>query len=192
MKKTVLFISILFFLFSSAAWAEEQKITINGPVIQTKEKSISVSFNIEVSPSYKEAIRSELKKEFNVFVDLFRYWNIWPDEFITGKKYIRTLSIDPIKKEYIGSSFDGEVFVYKRFKSFESMLKWVLDFKDAFTKDFQGLDPGSYYVKITIESKKTGIPSLITDIFFLLPVHEIKLEKRSPFLYWNGKNIRTR
>ena len=193
MKKTVLLIAItLLYLISSAARAEESSILINGPEVKTGNDNISVSFSIDVSASYKKSIRSELKKEFNVFVDLFRSWNIWPDEFIAGKKYVRTLSVDPIKKEYIGSSFDGETFVYKRFKSFESMLKWVLDFKDAFKKSFKGLNPGSYYVKITIESKKTGIPSLITDIFFLLPVHEIKIEKKSSLLYWDGKKLRTK
>ncbi len=189
-KKTVVIILLILFPFVSSVGAEEKGLTISGPFIKTEGARFTVSFELKATKQYSQSIRQSLTKEFNVYVDLFRHWGIWPDEFIKGKKYVRTLSIDPIKKEFVGGSFDGEVYLYKRFKGFESLLKWFLTFDKALEESMVGLEPGRYYVKVTVESKKSGLSSLISNILILLPVHDLKIEKSSPYLLWDGKILR--
>ncbi len=189
-KDKIIILLFILFSFVSQAVADEQGLKISDLNIKTKGASISVSFELKVTDAYSQAIRHGLTKEFNVYVDIFRHWDIWPDEFIKGKKYVRTLSIDPIKKEYVGGSFDGEVYLYKRFKGYESLLKWFLRFDNALQESMEGLDPGKYYVKVTVESKKSGLSSLISNILFLLPVRELKIEKSSSFLIWDGKTVK--
>ena len=189
-KNKIIILLLILLSFVSLAGADEQGISISEIDIKTEGPTLNVSFDLKVTQAYSQSIRQGLTKEFNVYVDIFRHWDIWPDEFIRGKKYVRTLSIDPIKKEYIGGSFDGEVYLYKRFKGYESLLRWFLRFDNALQESMEGLDPGRYYVKVTVESKKSGLSSLISNILILLPVHELKIEKNSPFLIWDGKTIR--
>ncbi|RMG74139.1 MAG: DUF4390 domain-containing protein [Nitrospirae bacterium] len=190
-KILFLLIAVIFLIIPLNLRAEEPPLVIEGPeILIIKDSTIGVNFNLNLSPQYREAIKKGLTKEFNIYIDLFRHWNVWPDEFIKGKKYVRTFSIDPIKKEFIGGSFDGKVYLYKRFKGPESLIDWFLRFDNAYETTLEGLEPGRYYIKITVESKKSGLSSLISNILIILPVHEVKVEKNSPFLLWDGKTLK--
>ncbi len=71
-----------------------------------------------------------MTKEFRFYIDLFRVWKIWPDEFVLNRSFIRTLRSDPVKKEYLATSSDGNTIIQKRFKSLESMMQWALRIND--------------------------------------------------------------
>ena len=34
-------------------------------------------------------LKRGISKEITFYIDLFKVWNIWPDEFIAGRKIVR-------------------------------------------------------------------------------------------------------
>lgn len=131
-------------------------------------------------------IRQGVDKELRIYVDLFRVWNIWPDEFVTGKSYMRAFKVDPIKKEYSATSNDGSVIVEKRFRSFESMLDWTLTVAELKLTNTRELDPANYFVKVTVESKIRKKPPLIGYLLIFLPENEFKITKKSTIFTIEG------
>ncbi len=77
-----------------------------------------------------QELNNGMTKEFRFYIDLFRVWKIWPDEFVLNKSFIRTLKCDPVKKEFLATSSDGNTIIQKRFKSLESMIQWALSIND--------------------------------------------------------------
>jgi hypothetical protein len=94
-----------------------------------------------------------------------------------------------MKKEFIAISFDGKILLQKRFKSFESMLKWAFNFRDIMVANLKSLPEAVYFVKITAEAKSKGIPSIISELFFFLPSREFKIERKSFYFRWRGRKI---
>ena len=39
--------------------------------------------------------KNGIAKEITFYIDLFRVWNMWPDEFVLGKTIVKTLRVDP-------------------------------------------------------------------------------------------------
>ena len=95
-----------------------------------------------------------------------------------------------MKKEYIASSFDGERLVEKRFRSFESMTRWALTFSNFYLTNMKGLASGTYFVRITAESRLGNIPSLFSEIFFFLPNREFNVSRDSALFKWNGSSLK--
>jgi len=178
---TLLFFFCFFFL---PVLSEGQSIT--GPEVRLNNNEIYVSFSLSLEDKHIQEIAQGLDKELKFYIDLFRVWRIWPDEFVLGKAYTRTLKSDPIKKEYVAASNDGNVLIKKRFKTPESMLAWTLSVKDLKLTNTRELDPGQYFVKITAESKIRKFPPVIGYLFIFLSENEFKIEKRSFFFPIEG------
>jgi len=170
----------IFFLLSTLFFpvlSEGQVIA--GPEVRLANNDIYVSFSLNLEDKNLEEIRRGIDKELKLYVDLFRVWKIWPDEFVLGKTYIRTLKADPIKKEFVATSSDGSTLVERRFKSFESMISWTLSVKDMKLTSTREIDPGEYFVKVTIESKIRKLPPVIGYLFIFLSENEFKIVKDS-------------
>ncbi|MCE5313026.1 MAG: DUF4390 domain-containing protein [Nitrospiraceae bacterium] len=123
-------------------------------------------------------LREGVKKELTFYVDLLRVWKIWPDEFVTGRKFTRILSADPIKNEFICETIENNIKYRKRFKDFESMTAWAFsldEFRLASTKE---LEPGIYFVRLTIESKIRKLPSILKAIM-IIPETEFSINADS-------------
>ncbi len=185
MIKRLFLILSLSLLFLHGAEA----LDIKGPYLDFDESTIRVSFQFGLDPADADEIRKGISKELIFYIDLFRLWKSWPDEFIAGKKIIRKIRCDPMKKEYIASSFDGETLKEKRFKSFDSMMKWSLGFEDLYLTSLEGMPSGTYFVRTTVESRLRKIPSLFSEIFFFLPDREFKISRDSPLFRWNGSSL---
>ncbi len=116
MKKYILLIficsvsllSLLFLTFSPAQAAE-----VIGPEVKVQDREIVVSTGLSLDENYLEELRNGVTKEFRFYIDLFRVWNMWPDEFILSRSFIRTLTSDPVKMEYTATSGDGK-YGYKK------------------------------------------------------------------------------
>lgn len=160
--------------------------TITGPDVKLSNNDIHVSFSLVLEDKNIQEIAQGIDKELKFYIDLFRVWRIWPDEFVLGKTYTRTLKVDPIKKEYIAKSNDGSVMIKKRFKSLESMLQWTLSVKDLKLTNTRELDPGQYFVRITTESRIRKFPPVIGYLFIFLSENEFKIEKDSAFFPIEG------
>ncbi len=161
----------------SPALSEGQVIA--GPEVRLANNDIYVSFSLNLTDKILEEMRSGIDKELKIYVDLFRVWKVWPDEFVLGKTYTRTLKADSIKKEYVATSLDGNTLIERRFKSFESMIKWTLSVKDMKLTNIREIEAGQYFVRITIESKIRKLPPVIGYFIIFLSENEFKVVKDS-------------
>ena len=171
---TIFFLLIMLF---PPALSEGQVIA--GPEVRIVNNDIYVSFSLSLEEKNLQEIRQGIDKELKIYVDLFKVWKVWPDEFVLGKTYTRTLKADPIKKEYVSTSLDGNTLIERRFKSFESMISWALSVKDTKLINIREIEPGQYFVKITIESKIRKLPPVIGYLFIFVSENEFKIVKDS-------------
>ena len=170
-------IFFLFIMFFSPVLTEGQVIA--GPEVRTANNDIYVSFSLNLEDKHLEEIRRGIDKELKIYIDLFKVWKVWPDEFVLGKTYTRTLKADPIKKEYVSTSLAGNTLIERRFKSFESMIAWATSVKDMKLTNIREIEPGQYFVKITIESKVRKLPPVIGYLFIFVSENEFKIVKDS-------------
>jgi hypothetical protein len=154
---------------------------VDGPEVKIQGGEIQVTTSLSLDDKYLNELRNGIKKEFHFYIDIFRVWNMWPDEFISSKSFTRTLRSDPVKMEFVATSSDGATQIKKRFKSFESMLKWSLSIDDLKLGSIRNLEPGTYFVRVTVESKIRQFPPVIGYFMIFLPENEFKITKDSPF-----------
>lgn len=168
---------VLFCMLFVPAWSSAQ--TLTGPEIRLEDSDIFVSFSLLLDDRRIEEIRNGIEKELSIHVDLFRKWQVWPDEFVLGKAFLRTVRVNPIKKEFVASSNDGSVMIIRRFKSFESMLGWTLTMKDLKLTNVRELEPGQYFVRISVASRIRKLPPVIGYLFIFVSEHEFRLTQDS-------------
>jgi hypothetical protein len=84
--------------------------------------------------------------------------------------------------EYAATSSDGSTLIHNRFKTFESMVKWALSINDLKLANTRELEPGEYFVRVTVESKIRKLPPVIGYFMIFLPENEFKIKKDSPFI----------
>jgi hypothetical protein len=159
---------------------------ISGPDVRLANNEIYVSFSLVLGQKQVREIGEGIDKELKFYVDLFRVWKVWPDEFVLGKFYTRKLKADPIKKEYVATSNDGSVIIERRFRSFESMLAWTLSVRDLRLTNTRELEPGQYFVRITAESKIRKLPPVIGQFIIFLSENEFKVRKDSGLIVIEG------
>jgi hypothetical protein len=184
MKRAILLVFIIVAMCVSVP-SEAQEIT--GPEVKLVNNDIYVTFSLKLKDERVQEIRDGLDKDLKFYVDLFRVWNVWPDEFILGKVFTKTIKSDPIKKEYVATSFDGSTFIQKRFRTFESMLGWTFGFRDLKLANTRELEKGRYFVRITIESKIRKLPPFIGQVMFFVSENEFKIKKDSPAFAVEGR-----
>jgi hypothetical protein len=168
----------LLFLPSSSKCAEITKLDVT-----VEENSIHVSTAVSLDEKHLAELRNGIKKEVRFYIDIFKLWNIWPDEFIIGKFSIRTIHYDPVKTEYIATSNDGHKLIEKRFTSFESMVKWALSIHQLELVIPQDLEPGAYFIRVIVESKIRKLPPVLRDLLIFIPENEFKIKKDSSVFY---------
>jgi Domain of unknown function (DUF4390) len=177
---TILFtLTFSLMMFCIYSWAGDTQII--GPQVTFPDNQIHVTASLSLNEKSLQELRNGVTKELKFNIDLFRVWKMWPDEFVTGKFFVRTLKTDPVTTEYKATSNDGNTIVQKKFKSFESMLQWVLLINDVRLANIRDLEQGSYFVRVTVESKIRKLPPVIGYFMIFLPENEFKIEKDSPY-----------
>jgi hypothetical protein len=155
---------------------------ITGTEVKLQDNEIYVTTALSLDENHIQELRNGIAKEFRFYIDIFRVWKMWPDEFVLGKLFVRTLKCDPIKTEYIATSADGSTLIEKRFKSFESMVRWAVSINDLKLANTRELEPGVYFVRVTVESKIRKLPPVVGYFMIFLPENEFKIKKDSfPF-----------
>jgi len=155
---------------------------ITGTEVKLKDNEIYVTTALSLDENQIQELRNGIAKEFRFYIDIFRLWKMWPDEFVLGKLFVRTLKCDPVKTEYIATSSDGSTLIEKRFKSFESMVRWAVSINDLKLVNTRELEPGVYFVRVTVESKIRKLPPVIGYFMIFLSENEFKIKKdSSPF-----------
>jgi hypothetical protein len=151
-------------------------------VISVKQvnSEIFVTTNLQPDQKFIDDLHNGLSKEIVFYIDLFRNWKFWPDEFVLGQKIVRVLQIDPIKREYIGTSIEGNVKTIKRFKDLDSIIVWAGIIADLRLTNVKVLEPDDYYVKVTVESNFKKLPAVVGYLLFFVPSKEFSISKNSP------------
>jgi hypothetical protein len=186
MPRYILTVAVLLIalLLPLCAGAQE----IKGPELTINDGHITVSTGLALSEEQVEAVSKGISKEITIYVDLFRVWKSWPDEFVLGAKFNRTLSCDPVKKEYVATSLHGDTLREKRFTDCDSLLKWALSIKDLQLTSTTELDPADYFVKVTAESRLRKLPPVVGYLFFFVKEKEFRIDKDSRIFPVNGSN----
>jgi hypothetical protein len=181
MTRFTLFL-VFFSLLLSSLTASGSEIAVSGPEARVANGEIVITTGVVLDSRSLDDLKNGISKEITFYVDLFRVWKVWPDEFIAGKKLVKTLWCDPIKKEYIATSFDGATHIEKRFKTFDSMLNWTLNLKDLKLINVRDLQPSDYFVKVTVVSRLRKLPPVIGYLLFFVPEQDFKVLKDSAVL----------
>jgi hypothetical protein len=171
-------------LFSSSAYSAD----ITGPDVWLQEKELRVTTSLLPDNKLNDEMQSGVTKEFRFYIDLFKVWKMWPDEFVTGKTFTRTVKNDPVKKEFVATSFDGHTITEKRFKSFDSMMLWAMHVNSVSLAHLKELEPGVYFIRTTVESKARKLPPVLGYFIIFLSENEFRITKESAFFsLGNGK-----
>lgn len=171
------FVFCLLLFSSSVSIAAE----INGPEVKIQGNEIYVTTSLLLDEKQLHELRNGIKKEYSFYIDIFRVWKLWPDEFVLSRSFLRNLRADPVKQEFIATSTDGTTQIKKRFKTFDSMLKWALNFENLKLANVRDLEPGTYFVRVAVESKIRKLPPVIGYFMIFLPENEFKIKKDSPY-----------
>lgn len=175
MKRAILWLGILVSTSPLAAFGAD----ITNIEARLVNEDIMVSAGMSLDEKNLEDIKKGISREITFYIDLFRSWQTWPDEFVTGKKFTHILKSDQIKNEYIATSSDGSTVTKKRFKDFDSMLHWVMYIQNLKLIGTKELEPADYFVRITAESRIRTLPPVIGYILFFVPEREFKVTRDS-------------
>ncbi len=155
--------------------------------IKVVNSELHVTASVRPDPKFMADMNEGLSKEFIFYIDLFRVWNIWPDEFVLGRKITQILKSNQIKREYVATSLYGNVHLEKRFKSPESMVEWAMSVADVKLTNVKELDAGTYFVKVTVESRIRKLPPIVGYFLFFLPEKEFTISRNSQQFQLNTK-----
>ena len=129
--------------------------------------------------SFTEEMKQGLSKELRLSFEVMSIRSFFPDEYILGKKIRITLKSDPIKREFAARITHGGSVQEKRFKNIESMNDWALGIRDLKITNVKELDPGTYYLKVTAESRIRKLPPLLKYLLFFIPETEFTVVRYS-------------
>ena len=180
------FLVMFILLLSMMAPAPSEGQAISGPEVRIANNDVLVTYSLSLEEKKIRELSLGVDKELRFHVDLFRVWRVWPDEFIIGKYYSISLKSDQIKKEYVAKTDDGSVVAKKRFKSLESMLEGTLSLSDFKLTNTRELEPGDYFVRITVESKTRKLPPVIGYFLVFISENEFKIKKDSSHFVIEG------
>jgi len=155
--------------------------------VKIEGNDIYVTASIKPDSKFLEDINNGLSKELIIYIDLFRVWNIWPDEFVAGKKVVRILKSNPIKRDYSASSIEGNVQNEKRFRDLELMIEWTMNIVNTKLMNIKELEEGQYFVKFTVESRIRKLPPVIGYFLFFVSEKEFSISKNSQRFQINRK-----
>jgi len=171
--------TLLFLLFlSSPAFSQETRLT--DLKVTRNSDDLYVSVRLELDQGMTRELRNGIEKKIIFYVDLFRAWYKWPDEFVLGKKVERDLKCDNVKGEYLVMELGRGVPVTKRFENCEDLMGYALSVNNVRLVDTKELEHSRYIVKVTAESRLRNLPPLIGQMFFFIKDLEFSVRTKSP------------
>jgi len=179
-KKSVIIIFSVLLLFEQLAFVKAgSAVEFSDINFRLSNNELYVSTAVKPDQKTMDDLNDGLSKEFIFYIDLFRVWNIWPDEFVMGQKIITTLKNDTIKREYFASRVNGSISLKKRFSDLESMVDWAMALSDIKLANIKELEAGTYFIKVTAESRIRKLPPVIGYLFFFVPDKDFSISKNS-------------
>jgi len=183
MKKLFLILFIpLYSLFMPPA-ASGVTPYIIGPDVKIINNNIIVRTSIADIADLEQTVKSSIGKEIIFTAELMRVWDFWPDEFIVSKKIRKIVKYDNLRDQYRTSWRDGLVRTDNILTEFNTMKNWILSEDSISIANIKELEPGSYYIRIVVESKSREKIPLLGLLMYLVPEVEMSLVKESqPFV----------
>jgi hypothetical protein len=182
MPKYPTFIVLLLFVAIVFSPSTVHSAEISGPSITIEDDNILASTGLSYLGKLESTIESGIEKKIVFTLELFRVWNLWPDEFVMTKKIIRTIRYDNLRGHYFVTSRDGVSLVQKKFKDFHTMKAWAFKIEDIHIANIKELEPGDYYMRVLVESKSKKLPAVIGILMLFVPEVEMVMTKESkPF-----------
>jgi hypothetical protein len=140
------------------------------------------------SKDFEDAIRNGFEKEITFYIEIYRKWSFWPDEFILSKKVQKTIKYDELKKMYYTTSYDGLYLEEKVFDDYERMKAWISKIGDIKAIPLGLLNPkATYFIRVKAESKFKRLPPLIENLLFFITTADFETPwKRSTYFSLRG------
>lgn len=181
-KFLILLISCIIFLMADTAGAATGPEMI-GPEMQIVDSNIMVSMQVRNVAELESHIRSGVEKSVIFTIELLRVWKFWPDEFVVSKRIERAVRYDNLRDQYRVSSFDGITRSDRYFTDYEPAKDWIFTIRKVNLAHVKELDPGTYYIRIVLESKSLEQLPLIGFLMHVIPEVEMSLARESePFI----------
>jgi len=176
---TVAVVVVVSCLGASLPDMSAEAVEVHPVRLSVRDRIIYADSGLTLDQTQLNDLRNGLHKELIFYVDLFREWDIWPDEFISGIRITRELRSDPVKKEFYMISTVGGLVSERRFTSLESLLAEALTLKGVAVASTSGLLPGKYFVKVSVESRIRKLAPIIGYLLFFVPEKEFSVENTS-------------
>ncbi len=174
--------AIAFFLPVSARAAQ-----INSLSVSKKGDKIFVSARLVVAPRLIKDLRDGIQKDLVFYVDLFRHWSSWPDEYILGVRIERYVSCDSVKGEYVMTTLGRGTSWQTRFGSCDELINNSLTLNNVKLSGLNGLTRGRYFIRVTAESKLRNLPPLLGQMFFFIRDKEFSVQEDSAIFNLGSK-----
>ncbi len=172
-------LALLIAAFLLAAHAESRAAELQGVELAFRGQDLLVSTALVPDASFAEEMKQGLSKEIHLSFEVMGIRSFVPDEYILARKVRITLKSDPIKREFAARITDRDIVQEKRFKDVESMNAWALGMRELKITNVKELDAGTYYVKVTAESRIRKLPPLIKYLLFFIPETEFTVVRYS-------------
>ncbi len=185
-KKVIWFIiTIQVFISVTTSYSQE----IDSIEVRFKGDDLYVRTSFRPGERFIEEARNGIRKELKILIDLFRVWENWPDEYIYGVEIINRITGDALRGEFVATSLNRSrrVIVEKRFRSFDSMILWLTSINSLHLVNVKSLEPGEYYIKVTVESIIKKLPPVIGYLLFFVPEKEFSISKDSEIFRVGGR-----
>lgn len=127
------------------------------------------------SKNFEDAVKNGFEKEIIFYIEIYRRWSLWPDEFILFKRVQKTVKYDELKKLYYTSSYDGLYLEEKVFDDYERLKAWVSKLVNVKITPLGLLKPkATYFIRIKAESKFKRLPPVLENILFFVPTKDFE------------------
>lgn len=184
MQKSLIILLLILSILVSDTLAIQQ---ISYPLMQIKDNDIIVNFALLNVKKLKETLDTGVAREFIFTIELMRLWRFWPDEFVVSKRIRETVQYDILRRQYSIVSTDGELTVKRRVRGFQQLSQWIFANRTVNLANIKELDPGTYYIRVIVESRTVEKVPLIGHLIYLLPEKEVSMVARTkPFAILSG------
>ena len=178
-------------VFLAVALALPQKnafaTQINPLLVSVKGDNIFVSAKLVLDNNLISDLKAGIEKNLVFYVDLFRHWSSWPDEYILGVRIERDVSCDNVKGEYMMTTRQSGGAEQTRYGNCADLIKNSLLLKNIKLSNLRELTRGRYFVRVTAESKLRNLPPLLGQMFFFIKDKEFSVREDSSMIDLGGK-----
>jgi hypothetical protein len=161
---------------------------VSQPQVVLRGDDLHVTARLVLDEPLQREIRDGVEKKLVFYLDLFRAWYKWPDEFIAGKKLERLVRCDNIKGEYAMTTEEwGRPPVQARFESCDALLAEALAVEDMKFVSMKEFEHGRYFVRVTAESRLRNLLPLFGKMFFFVKEKEFEARADSKVVRMGGR-----